>query len=305
MRVFVTGATGWIGTPTVAELLGAGHQVLGLARSEEGEAKLVAAGAEVLRADLTDTAALAKAASETDGVIHLGFVHDFANYEQSLKTDFAAIQAMLDAIEGTDKPFVGTSGTLMTVFGQQPTGKTSTEETPGIEHGRAAAEKLVREAAGRGIRSSVIRLSPTVHGQGDKGFIPMIIGCDLKAGVAAFPGDGSNRWPAVHRLDAAKLYRLAFEKGKAGSLFNGVDEEGVSTRSIAETISAGTGLPAKSLNPEETQAHFTWMAMFVGLDNPTSSAITQQALGWKPTGPKLLEDIRNHYLTNSSSKYTV
>ena len=291
MRVFVTGATGFIGSATVTELLAAGHQVLGLARNDAAAQTLERLGAEVHRGELADLDSLAAGARAADGVLHLAFIHDFHNYAESIEADRRAIQAMTRALEGSGKPFVGTSGTLL--FGS---GRAGTEAdslpTEGHVHPRAAAEALVLGAATRGVRASLVRLAPTVHGRGDHGFIPFIIQRARQNGVAAYVGDGSNRWPAVHRLDAARLFRLALDKAVPGSRFHGVAEEGIPMRAIAETIGRGLGVPARGLPPDQVAAHFDWMAGFVAIDNPSTSAITRESLDWRPDGPGLLNDLR-------------
>ncbi|THD79344.1 MAG: SDR family oxidoreductase [Phenylobacterium sp.] len=294
MRVFVTGATGFIGSAVVPELIAAGHQVLGLARSDANAEALTRAGAEVHRGELTDLDSLAAAARACDGVIHLAFIHDFSQYMQNNAIDLAAVKAMTGVLEGTGKPFVGTSGTLMVA----ERGRAATEDDAPLDltGPRAAAEQAVLEASGRGVRGSFVRLSPTVHGEGDGGFIKLIVGAAKRTGVAAYVGEGASRWPAVHRLDAARLFRLAVEKAPAGSRLHGAAEEGVTQRAIAETIGAGLGLPVRSIAPEEAMAQFEFLGMFIARDDPTSSAITRETLGWTPTGPDLLTDIRDHYL---------
>ena len=293
MRVFVTGATGNIGTLTVRNLLEAGHQVIGLARSDSAAAALTSAGAEVQRGSLNDLDSLRSGAEAADGVIHLAFVHDFSNIDASDVIDLHAIETMLAALEGTGKSFVGTSGTLML-----PPGRLGTEEDagqPGVR--RVAAENAVLAMAGRGVRTSVVRLAPTVHGKGDAhGFIPSIIGIARTKGVSAFIGDGSNRWPAVHRLDAANLFRLAVEAALAGSRLHGAAEEGVPFRDIAEAIGRQLKLPVVSIAAEDANDHFGWLSAIVSADNPTSSALTRQRLGWQPKELTLIADIeQGHY----------
>ena len=288
MRVFVTGATGFIGTAVVQELLAEGHSVLGLARSDASAATLAALGVDVQRGDLTDLDALAAGARATDGIIHLAFIHDFSTYLANAETDRRAAAAMADALAGTGKPLVATSATAILAQGRLAL---ETDASDPAGHFRASSE-LVLSAAERDVRVSVVRLSPTVHGAGDHGFVPALIGVAKKTGVSAFVGDGANRWPAVHRSDAARLFRLALEKAAPGSRLHGVAEEGIPMRTIAETIGAGLGLPTRSLAPDEAAAHFDWLARFVGIDNPTSSAITRETLGWQPTGPDLLTDMQ-------------
>lgn len=293
MKVFVTGATGNIGTVTVRELLAAGHQVLGLARSDAATGLLASVGAEVHRGSLDDLESLRRGAEAADGVIHLAFVHDFSNINTSDVIDLHAIETMLTALEGTGKSFVGTSGTLML-----PLNRLGTEEDagqPGMR--RVAAENVVLSMAGRGVRSSFVRLAPTVHGKGDAhGFIPSLIGIARTKGVSAFVGDGSNRWPAVHRLDAANLFRLAVESAPAGSRLHGAAEEGVPFRDIAEAIGRQLKLPVVSIAVEDANDHFGWLSAIVSADNPTSSALTRQRLGWQPKELTLIADIEEgHY----------
>ena len=288
MRVFVTGATGFIGTAVVQELLAEGHSVLGLARSDASAATLAALGVDVQRGDLSDHEALAAGARATDGIIHLAFIHDFSTYLANAETDRRAAAAMADALAGTGKPLVATSATAILAQGRLAL---ETDASDPAGHFRASSE-LVLSAAERNVRVSVVRLSPTVHGAGDHGFVPALIGVAKKTGVSAYVGDGANRWPAVHRSDAARLFRLALEKAAPGSRLHGVAEEGIPMRTIAETIGAGLGLPTRSLAPDEAAAHFDWLARFVGIDNPTSSTITRETLGWHPTGPDLLTDMQ-------------
>jgi nucleoside-diphosphate-sugar epimerase len=294
MRVFVTGATGFIGSAIVHELLATGHEVLGLARSDAAADTLAALNVPVHRGDLTDTETLAAGARACDGVIHTAFIHDFSSLETFLaaaETDRQAIQALAGALEGSDKPFVSTSGTAVLAPGR--TGSEEDAPFPGAAGShRAASEALVLAAAARGIRSSVMRLPPSVHGAGDHGFVPMLIGIARRAGFSAYIGDGANRWPAVHRVDAARLYRLALEKASPATRLHGVAESGIPVRAIAGEIGAGLGLPVRSITPEEAPAHFAWMARFVAIDNPISSDLTRTAFGWRPEGPDLLEDIR-------------
>jgi nucleoside-diphosphate-sugar epimerase len=293
MRIFVTGATGFIGTAVVSELLAAGHTVLGLARSDGGAETLKRLGAEVHRGELFDLESLAAGVRACDGVIHLAFIHDFRDYARSIDADRSAIRAMTRALEGSGKPFVGTSGTLLLAPGR--TGiESDAPPSEGHVHPRAVAEGLVLGAASRGVRASLVRLAPTVHGRGDHGFVPFLIELARKKGFAAYVGDGSNRWPAVHRLDAARLFRLVLERAPAGSRFHGVAEEGIPMRAIAETIGQGLGVPARSIPASHAAAHFDWMAMFAGIDNPSSSALTRDSLGWKPDHPGLLVDLREN-----------
>lgn len=286
MRVFVTGATGFIGSAVVRELKEAGHEVLGLARSDEAAAKLAAAGAAVHPGALNDPRSLAAGARGCDGVVHLAFIHDFSRYEDNAETDRLATAALAEALSGSGKPLVVTSGTAVLL-----PGRVGIETDPPTAQTRAKSE-LVLAAADHGVRVSVVRLAPSVHGQGDSAFVPALIGIARAAGVSAYVGDGANRWPAVHRLDAARLFRLALERGEPGARFHGVAEEGVPVRAIAEAIGERLGLPARSVSPDEAVGHFGWLAGFVGLDTPVSSARTRAALGWEPQGPDLLTDLR-------------
>jgi nucleoside-diphosphate-sugar epimerase len=290
MRVFVTGATGFVGSAIVGELLAAGHTVLGLARSDRAAETLSALGAEPHRGELTDLDSLAAGAKASDGVIHTAFIHDFSRFEENAGIDYRATEAMADALAGSGKPFVSTSGTGLLANGRKVT--EADGAGPDSAAGpRAAAEILVRAAAGHGVRSSVVRL-PQVHGPGDHGFVAALVGIAHANRVSAFIGDGANRWPSVHRLDAARLYRLALEKAQPGSRFHAVAEEGVTLRAVAEVIGEGLGVPVRSIPAQEAEAHFGWLARFAGMDNPASSEITQATLGWRPEGPDLLTDMR-------------
>ena len=294
MRVFVTGATGFIGSAIVRELLAAGHQVLGLARNGTAADALARLGVEAHRGDLSDADSLAAGARVSDGVIHTAYNHDWSTpREVASETDRRAVETLAGALEGSGKPFVVTSGTLM--LAQLTPGRTDTEADAHASAAipRAASELAVQAAASRGVRASVVRLAPTVHGAGDHGFVPTLIDIARRTGVAAFVGDGANRWPAVHRLDAARLFRLALEKAAPGARLHGVAEEGVPMRAIAQTIGTGLGLPVRSLNEDEAQGHFGWLAPFVALDNPTSSALTRSSLGWRPREPELLTDMQD------------
>lgn len=290
MRVFVTGATGFVGSAVVHELLKAGHQVLGLARSESSAAALAKTGAEVHRGDLEDLASLRKGAEMTDGIIHTGFVHDFARFREVCEIDRRAVGAMAEVLVGSNRPLVSTSGTALAAPGRLATER----DKPGAEsrHPRVLSELAVHAAADRGVKAMLVRLSPSVHGEGDHlGFISMLTKLAREKGSSAYVDDGNNRWTGVHRLDAAVLYRLALEKGTVGAIFHAADEEGIPFREIATLIGKGTGLPVVSKTAEEIQAHFGFVGAFAGLDCPASSALTRQELGWKPTRPGLLADL--------------
>jgi nucleoside-diphosphate-sugar epimerase len=297
MRVLVTGATGFIGTAVVRELMNAGHQVLGLARSDAAAKSLVAAGAGVHRGSLEDLESLRVAAAVADGVIHTAFTHDFSNYGPAAQADRRAIETLGDALAGSDRPLIVTSGTLLA----QPQGVLATEEdAPNPSFPRKSEEATLALAA-RGVRTSVLRLPPSVHGEGDHGFVPCLVSIAREKGVSAFIGNGLNRWPAVHRLDAARLYRLALEKGPAASRYHGVADEGVPTREIAEVIGRHLNVPAVSKSREEAADHFGWIAHFFGIDGPASSAQTQQQLGWQPVQPGLIPDLKaGHYFEHTA-----
>ena len=294
MRVFVTGASGYVGSGVVAELIGAGHHVIGLARSEASAAAIEAAGADVLRGTLTDLDSLRSGAQAADGVIHLAYVHDFAAIDSAGEVDFQAVQTLLSALEGTGKPFVGTSGTLI-VAGL---GRVGTEADTGPDGARRVdSENLAVSMAARGVRSSVVRLAPTVHGDTDKhGFIPSLITMARDNGSAAYVADGSNRWPAVHLRDAARLFRLAVESAPPGTRLHGNGEQGVPFRLIAEAIGRQLGVPVRSVSPDEAPQYLGFLAQFAAMDDPTSSEMTQQLLDWKPTEVGIIADLNaGHY----------
>lgn len=290
MKVFVTGATGFVGSAVVQELISAGHQVLGLTRSDAGAKSLAALGAQVQRGDLTDLESLRNGAAMSDGVIHTAFNHDFSNYAAAAQMDMQAIEALGGAPAGSDRRLVVTSGTLVL----QRKGPLATEEdTPDPAFPRKS-EDAVLAVSSRGVNVSVVRLSPSVHGDGDHGFVLRLIAIAREKGVSAYIGDGLNRWPAVHRLDAARLYRLALEKGSAGSNhYHGVADEGIATRDIAQVIGRQLNLPVVSKSSEEAAGHFTWLAHFFAMDAPASSKRTQQQLGWRPTQVGLIADLEH------------
>ena len=302
MRVFVTGATGFIGSAIVRELIDAGHRVLGLARSDAGAKSLIAAGAGVQRGSLGDFESLRSGATAADGVIHTAFIHDFANYGPAAEADRRAIETLGSALADTDRPLIVTSGTLLA----QRQGPLATEEDAHNPNFPRKSEDAALALAGRGVRASVLRLPPSVHGSGDHGFVPQLISIAREKGGSAFIGDGLNRWPAVHRLDAAHLYRFVLEKGNAGATYHGVADEGVSTREIAEAIGRGLNVPVVSKSREEAADHFGWIARFFGIDGPASSAQTQQRLGWKPVQRGLIADLKEeHYFEHTADAVAV
>lgn len=295
MRIFVTGATGFIGSAIVQELIGAGHQVLGLVRSDAGALALAAAGGEAHRGDVENLDSLRSGAAAADGVIHTAFIHDFAHYPAVCETDRRAIEALGSALVGSDRPFIVTSGTAFIT-----PGRLATEEDASVltvtEFPRVATEEAGRAVADRGVHVALVRLSPSVHGEGDHGFVSTLISIARATGVSAYVGEGLNRWNAVHRLDAARLFRLALEQGAADARYHAVAEEGIAFRAIAEAIGHRLNLPVVSKSPAEAAAHFGAFAGFTQLDVPASSQLTQQRLGWQPTQNTLLADLEGgHY----------
>lgn len=301
MRVFVTGATGYIGSAIVRELIGAGHEVLGLARSDAAAAALSAIDVEVHRGDLEDLDSLRAGAAAADGVVYAANKHISETTDPAVRAQVerSAVEAIGAALEGSDKPFVFTSGTLGLTPGRLST-EADTGDLQGIGALRLPTELAVIAMGERGVRSSAVRLAPLVHGEGDlKGFIPTLIGIARAKGVSAYVGDGTNRWPAVHRLDAARLFRLALEAATAGSHLHATDEEGVQFRDIAEAIGRRLKLPTVSIAPEDAGDHFAFLGRLVAIDNPASSALTRDRLGWKPERPALIPDIeQGHYFND-------
>jgi nucleoside-diphosphate-sugar epimerase len=285
MRVFVTGATGFVGSAIVPELIGAGHQVIGLARSDSAASVLEAAGAEVQRGSLEDLESLREGSKNADAVIHAGFHHDFSKYAAAAEMDRLAIETIGDVLAGSSRPFVVTSGTALAA-----SGRLATEQDAASSSFPRKSEEAAAAAVERGARVCVLRLPPSVHGTGDHGFVPMLIDLAREKGVSAYVGDGSNRWPAVHRVDCAELYRLVLENGSA-TRYHAVAEEGVPFREIAEVIGRRLGIPVVSKSTEHAAEHFGWFAHFTGLDCPASSSRTQEELGWRPTQVSLIPDI--------------
>jgi nucleoside-diphosphate-sugar epimerase len=291
MRVFVTGATGFIGSAVVRELIDAGHQVVGLTRSDAGAEALAAVGAEAHHGTLEDLDTLRAGATAADGVIHTAFVHDFSDYAAAAETDRRAIDAIGEKLAGSDRPLVVASGMAV-----QAPGRLTTEEDAVDPNFPRASEQTALPLASRGVRVSVLRLPPSVHGKGDHGFVPHLISTARAKGVSAYPGDGSNRWPAVHRLDAARLFRLALENAPAGARLHAVGDQGIPVRDIAEVIGRHLGLPVNSIAAEQAFAHFGFIGGVFAMDIAASSTLTQSQLDWHPSHPDLIADLEEgHY----------
>jgi nucleoside-diphosphate-sugar epimerase len=291
MRVFVTGASGFIGSAVVSELIDAGHQVVGLARSDSSAQAVESAGALAHRGDLENLESLRAGAADVDGVIHLAFNHDFTDYTGAADTDRRAIEALGEVLAGSDRPFVVTSGLAGFALG-----RTMTEDDAADPNSPRASEHAALAFTSRGVRVSVLRLPPSVHGEGDHGFVPRLIDIAREKGVSAYPGDGSNRWPAVHRFDAARLFRLALESAPTGARLHAVGDVGVPVREIADAIGRHLALPVAGIAPETAFDHFGWLGGFFSFDVPASSTLTRDLLGWQPTHLGLLDDLeQGHY----------
>lgn len=289
MRIFVTGATGFVGSAVVDELLAAGHGVVGLARSDESAASLSAKGAEVARGDLTDLDSLRRGASDVDGVIHTAFNHDFSKFADNAAMDRHAIETIGAVLQGSDRPLIVTSGVALLAPGRLAT-ESDAPPVPSASFPRES-EAAAAALAARGVRVGIVRLPPSVHGDGDHGFVPILIKLAREKGIAAYADEGMNRWPAVHRLDAARVYRMAIERADVGGAYHAIAEEGIAFKDIAGAIGRGLDVPVASKSGEEAKQHFTWFTMFASMDAPASSAKTRDRLGWKPEKRGLIADI--------------
>jgi nucleoside-diphosphate-sugar epimerase len=311
MRIFITGASGWIGSAVVSELTGAGHEVVGLARSDASGDALTATGVEVHRGTLDDLDSLRDAAAASDGVIHLAFKHELAfsgDFQGAADADRRAVETFGEALAGSDRPLIIASGTLGVAPGRVATEQDGHDSNPARAawgsgpQTRWATSEFVLSLSSRGIRSSIMRLPPTNHGDGDRGFMATLVEIARQKGVSGYIGDGTNRWPAVHRLDSARLFRLALEQAPAGSTLHAVADEGVPIRDIAEVIGRHLDLPVVSISPEDAGEHFTWLAGFLASDSPASSALTRELLDWHPTHPGLIADLdQGHYFQPAGS----
>jgi nucleoside-diphosphate-sugar epimerase len=311
MRVFITGASGWIGSAVVSEVIGAGHHVIGLARSDASVDALTAAGVEVHHGTLDDLDGLRDAAAASDGVIHLAFKHDLAfsgDFQGAADADRRAVETLGEVLAGSDRPLIIASGTLGVAPGRVATEQDGHGSNPALAawgsgpHTRWATSEFVLSLASRGVRSSVMRLPPTNHGDGDHGFMATLVEIARQKGVSGYIGDGTNRWPAVHRFDSARLFRLALEHAPAGTTLHAVADEGVPIRDIAAVIGRHLDLPVVSISPDEASEHFTWLAGFLGSDSPASSALTRELLDWHPTHPGLIADLdQGHYFEPAGS----
>jgi nucleoside-diphosphate-sugar epimerase len=304
MRVFVTGASGWIGSVLTRQLTEAGHEVIGLARSEESAAKVAAAGGSVLRGSLEDLDVLQKGAAESDGVAHLGFVHDFSRFAESVAIDKAAIEVMGEVVAGSERPFFIASG--VAGLGEGLDRLPTERDMPDASFPRTEAAAMTLALAERGVRSGVVRLPPSVHGDGDAGFIPTIIHVARERGVSAYVGDGANAWSSTHREDAARAFLLSLDKAPAGSVIHAVADEGVPTRTIAKVIGRHLDLPVTSVAPEAAMDHFGWIGLFFGRDASASSDLTRELLGWEPVQPGLVDDLQEgHYFDPAHTPHVV